>query len=227
MAAPSVARPRGRPRFSGLAWRRARWGYVFIAPWLIGFVAVHGVPDGRHARLHVHQHQPRPGRTAPLRRPQELRRRCSATSRRGTSLAVTLKFAAAGPAGGGHPAVPRGADAPFAPPARLGRVPRPVLPAVRRPVRGRRPDLARHAQPGHAAGSTASSRRIGIDNPPDWLAGPDLDLPGPGDHGRVGRSGPGSSSTWPASRASRPSSTTPPGSTAPAPGRRCATSRSR
>src|SRR6476469_6911039 len=27
------------PRFSGLAWRRARWGYVFIAPWIIGFFA--------------------------------------------------------------------------------------------------------------------------------------------------------------------------------------------
>jgi multiple sugar transport system permease protein len=26
-----------RARFSGLSWRRARWGYVFIAPWVIGF----------------------------------------------------------------------------------------------------------------------------------------------------------------------------------------------
>src|SRR6266550_2661801 len=39
MAAPSIARPRSLPRFSGLAWRRARWGYVFIAPWIIGFLA--------------------------------------------------------------------------------------------------------------------------------------------------------------------------------------------
>ena len=31
------ARP-PRARFSGLAWRRARWGYVFIAPWVIGFL---------------------------------------------------------------------------------------------------------------------------------------------------------------------------------------------
>jgi multiple sugar transport system permease protein len=44
MAAPSVARPRSLPRFSGLAWRRARWGYVFIAPWLIGFVAFTAFP---------------------------------------------------------------------------------------------------------------------------------------------------------------------------------------
>ena len=44
MVAPSVARPRTLPRFSGLAWRRARWGYVFIAPWLIGFVAFTAFP---------------------------------------------------------------------------------------------------------------------------------------------------------------------------------------
>jgi ABC-type sugar transport system permease subunit len=37
MTAPSVARSRRSPRMSGLAWRRARWGYVFIAPWIIGF----------------------------------------------------------------------------------------------------------------------------------------------------------------------------------------------
>jgi multiple sugar transport system permease protein len=39
MVAPSVARSRSLPRLSGLAWRRARWGYVFIAPWIIGFLA--------------------------------------------------------------------------------------------------------------------------------------------------------------------------------------------
>src|SRR3954452_23081461 len=44
MAAPSVTRPRAIPRFSGLAWRRARWGYVFIAPWLIGFVLFTAFP---------------------------------------------------------------------------------------------------------------------------------------------------------------------------------------
>src|SRR6476661_5395060 len=44
MAAPSIARPRVLPRFSGLAWRRARWGYVFIAPWLIGFVLFTALP---------------------------------------------------------------------------------------------------------------------------------------------------------------------------------------
>ena len=44
MAAPSVARARGRSRFSGLAWRHARWGYVFIAPWIVGFLAFTAFP---------------------------------------------------------------------------------------------------------------------------------------------------------------------------------------
>jgi ABC-type sugar transport system permease subunit len=44
MVAPSIARPRSLPRFSGLAWRRARWGYVFIAPWIIGFLAFTAIP---------------------------------------------------------------------------------------------------------------------------------------------------------------------------------------
>ncbi len=38
MSANPSSRPRaGRRRPSGLAWRRARWGYVFIAPWIVGF----------------------------------------------------------------------------------------------------------------------------------------------------------------------------------------------
>ena len=44
MASPSVARPLRQTRFSGLGWRRARWGYVFIAPWIIGFVAFTALP---------------------------------------------------------------------------------------------------------------------------------------------------------------------------------------
>jgi multiple sugar transport system permease protein len=38
MTATSRSSPEGgRRRPSGLAWRRARWGYVFIAPWIVGF----------------------------------------------------------------------------------------------------------------------------------------------------------------------------------------------
>jgi ABC-type sugar transport system permease subunit len=44
MAAPSVARSTGRFRLSGLAWRRARWGYLFIAPWIIGFLLFTAFP---------------------------------------------------------------------------------------------------------------------------------------------------------------------------------------
>ena len=44
MATPSSTLRRGLPRFSGLAWRRARWGYVFIAPWIVGFLAFTAFP---------------------------------------------------------------------------------------------------------------------------------------------------------------------------------------
>lgn len=44
MAVPMTARRRVLPRMSGLAWRRARWGYVFIAPWLIGFLLFTAMP---------------------------------------------------------------------------------------------------------------------------------------------------------------------------------------
>ena len=93
VAAPSVARPRRLARFSGLGWRRARWGYVFIAPWLIGFLAFTAHPDGRHARLHVHQHQPRAGGAA--RRSSGLRNYETLVSDQRTwdSLGVTFKYA--------------------------------------------------------------------------------------------------------------------------------------
>ena len=39
MAELTRPRPRRLARPKGLAWRRARWGYVFIAPWIIGFLA--------------------------------------------------------------------------------------------------------------------------------------------------------------------------------------------
>jgi ABC-type sugar transport system permease subunit len=44
MANLSVARPLRQPRFSGLGWRRARWGYLFIGPWIIGFLAFTFLP---------------------------------------------------------------------------------------------------------------------------------------------------------------------------------------
>lgn len=35
---------RRRSAFAGLAWRRARWGYLFIAPWIVGFLAFTLIP---------------------------------------------------------------------------------------------------------------------------------------------------------------------------------------
>ena len=63
-------------------------------------------------------------------------------------------------------------------PAGLGRVPGPVLPALRGPVRGRRPHLAGDAQPRDAAGSNGFLRFIGVANPPNWLQDPTWIYPG-------------------------------------------------
>jgi ABC-type sugar transport system permease subunit len=41
--APARVR-RWRSAFSGLAWRRARWGYLFITPWIVGFLAFTLIP---------------------------------------------------------------------------------------------------------------------------------------------------------------------------------------
>jgi len=43
IALPRRQQPRRR-RLSGLAWREARWGVVFIAPWIIGFLAFTLIP---------------------------------------------------------------------------------------------------------------------------------------------------------------------------------------
>ena len=133
MTAPSVARPRRLSRRrSGLAWRRARWGYVFIAPWIIGFLLFTLIPMLATLGVHVHQHQPRPGGAAPLRRAAATTRPSSATSRPGIRSIVTFKYALlALPVAVALPFARR-ADAPVAPPRGLGRVPGAVLPALRR-----------------------------------------------------------------------------------------------
>ncbi len=55
--------PSSRSRHaSSLARREAIWGYLFISPWLIGFLFLTLAPMVATLRLHVHQHQPHPGR---------------------------------------------------------------------------------------------------------------------------------------------------------------------
>ena len=46
MTASAVARAAPHRRFglSRLAWREARWAYVFLAPWIIGFLAFTLIP---------------------------------------------------------------------------------------------------------------------------------------------------------------------------------------
>ena len=93
MVAPSVARPRSLPRFSGLAWRRARWGYIFIAPWLIGFLAFTALPmvaTLAFSFTNINLAQTEPLRFVGLRNYQNLLNDHQAWE----SLGITLRFAA-------------------------------------------------------------------------------------------------------------------------------------
>jgi ABC-type sugar transport system permease subunit len=94
MNVPGVARAPGRrpSRFSGLAWRRARWGYVFIAPWIMGFLAFTAFPmiaTLAFTFTNVNLNQAEPLQFVGLRNYQTL----VADQRTWDSLAVTLKFA--------------------------------------------------------------------------------------------------------------------------------------
>ena len=93
MVAPSVARPRSLPRFSGLAWRRARWGYVFIAPWIVGFLAFTAIPMVAtfiFTFTNINLAQGEPLRFVGLRNYETLLN----DKQTWTSLGITFKFAA-------------------------------------------------------------------------------------------------------------------------------------
>ena len=107
MAAPSVARSPSLPRrtFSGLAWRRARWGYVFIAPWIIGFLAFTALPmiaTFAFTFTNINLAQTEPLRFVGLKNYEALLR----DKQTWDSLGITLKFAAL--------ALPVGVILPFA-----------------------------------------------------------------------------------------------------------------
>jgi multiple sugar transport system permease protein len=93
MVAPSVARPRSLTRFSGLGWRRARWGYVFIAPWLIGFVLFTAFPMVAtlvFSFTNINLTQSQPLQFVGLKNYETLLR----DQQTWTSLGITFKFAA-------------------------------------------------------------------------------------------------------------------------------------
>jgi multiple sugar transport system permease protein len=92
MAAPSVAQTRSRSRFSGLAWRHARWGYVFIAPWIIGFLAFTAFPMVAtlvFSFTNINLAQAEPLRFVGLKNYEQL----LGDRQVWTSLGITLKFA--------------------------------------------------------------------------------------------------------------------------------------
>jgi multiple sugar transport system permease protein len=77
---------------SGLAWRRARWGYLFIAPWLIGFVLFTAFPMAAtfvFSLTNINLAQTEPLRFVGLQNYQDL----FADRQAWDALAVTLKFA--------------------------------------------------------------------------------------------------------------------------------------
>src|SRR6476646_9599632 len=77
---------------SGLAWRRARWGYLFIAPWLIGFVLFTAFPMAAtlvFSFTNINLSQTEPLRFVGLENYQAMLGDRQAWD----SLAVTLKFA--------------------------------------------------------------------------------------------------------------------------------------
>jgi multiple sugar transport system permease protein len=93
MAAPSVALRRTIPRFSGLAWKRARWGYVFIAPWIFGFLAFTAIPmvaTFAFTFTNINLAQSEPLQFVGLKNYQTLLNDKQAW----TSLGITFKFAA-------------------------------------------------------------------------------------------------------------------------------------
>ena len=184
MTAPSVARPRGRPRFSGLAWRRARWGYVFIAPWIIGFLAFTLIPmiaTFAFTFTNINLAQEEPLQFVGLKNYETL------LNDRQTwdSLFVTLKFAAL--------SLPVAVCLPFVVALmlhsrhlrRARSVPGLLLPALRRPVRGRRLHLGRDAEPRY--GLDQRGHQGHRDQPSARLARRSgLDLRRTRDHGDLG-----------------------------------------
>ena len=90
----------------------------------------------------------------------------------GVARGSPFKFAAALAAGHHHRAVPARARCSTALPQGPGAVPGPVLPALRRAVRGRASSSGRGCSTSRPAGSTGSCASSASPNPPDWLNDP-------------------------------------------------------
>ena len=138
---------------------------------------VHAHPDGRDVHLHVHQHQPRPGGAARVRRLDELRCSSSTTSRPGTSLGVTFRFALI--------ALPVAMVVPFVVALLLNSAP----PARRRRCSGSCSSCRTscRSSPASSSGSRCSSRPAGSTSScgssasrtrPNWLQDPTWIYPG-------------------------------------------------
>ena len=173
--AGATVRPRPAPgrrplRRPPLARREARWGLLFISPWIIGFLAFTLLPmlatlAFTLTNLTLEQQDSRSGSSG-----LDNYSRCWPTRRCGSRSASRSASRCSRPAGRGpHPV--RGRL--LLNSRHLGRRPVPgaVLPALRRPVRRRCAHLA-----GDAERRQRLDRRVpallGVADPPDWLQDP-------------------------------------------------------
>ena len=216
-----ASRP-GDARLTPLARREARWGYLFISPWIIGFLLFTLVPMVATLRLHVHQPQPRPGRSRCVRRARQLPGRCSRDRQAWDSLASRSGSRCCGCRSRSScrswwrccstAGTLRGAR----------RLPDPVLPALRRAVRGGRAHLAGHARARDGLGQRRAALRRHRRTRPTGCTTRRWVYPGLVFIGIWGI-GAGDHLNLAGLRASPPSCTTRRASMAPAAGRRCAT----
>ena len=163
-----------------LARREARWGLLFISPVAHRLPAVHAA-----ARWSPRSSSRSPTSTFAsrtpfaVRRPQELPGHARATRRSGRRCASPSRFAALW--------LPITLIVPFLvalvlnspQPARLERLPGPVLPALRGPVRGGRPRSGRACSSLETGWLNQCLRSLGIAEPARLAQRPDLDLSGP------------------------------------------------
>ena len=75
--------PKRDSRFS-LAQREAGWGFLFISPWILGFLDADPGTGHRDVHLHVPEPEAQPADAGPFRRPRQLRRPCSTMRGPGT-----------------------------------------------------------------------------------------------------------------------------------------------
>ena len=170
------------PRLT-LARREALWGYLFISPWIFGFLVPDPGPGHRDVHLHVPEPAPEPAAAGSVRRPRQLRRTAQRPARVGCALrhAPLRRDRAARRT---HPSLRPRAPAEQQARARVAVHPDALLHAVHHPVRRRSLRLGQHAQ--RRAGMAERALGLGRHPGPGLAERPDMDLSRPRRHRPLG-----------------------------------------